>query len=357
MCKTCGCRSTDKPVQYKCQCGDDCSCGIIEFDKEPKRVDLQQLFKKLPAPGQLLQDNERFFFYNTEPPFYLYTSLAFSYTEVFDRFFKWYIFYITVSFIFLGFLGFFLIRNLFMPMRYIARMADEMGVEMKKEDFVPATFNEIYKKIKTKEETLIEFSSYIAHEFRNSTAAIRGLARLVEKGKKRASDITHECRSMEKLINRLLEYAQPLKKNPVQIDIAALFDEVIERMMIPQRIKINIHLGNKGLRMIADYDLICAAFSNILQNSINAIPAKGSIDIAAQRQDDHMIITVQDTGQGMSEQTMSKIFNPFYTEGEQGMGLGLAYVKKIVDIHNARIDVESKKGKGTKFTLIFLAGE
>ena len=326
---------------------------LFEFEAEPKRVMLKEAFDRLPLPGQLIQDNDIFLFHNTEPPFYLYTSLAFSYTQVFDKFFKWYIFYITISLLFLGFLGIFLIRNLFLPMRYVARLADDMGVEMKEEDFVPATFNEIYKKIKTKEETLVEFSSYIAHEFRNSIAAIIGLARLVAKGKKPAADIVTECRLMENLINRLLEYAQPLKKVSVQIELDKLMSEAIERAMIPKRIKVNLALSENANQFYGDQDLLSAAFTNLLQNSVAAIDSEGVIDIESQKRDDHIIIIVQDNGQGMSAQTISNIFKPFYSEVEGGMGLGLAYVNKIVEIHHGRISVESKKGKGTKFTLSF----
>lgn len=326
---------------------------VLEFDALPRRVMLTEAFKELPLPGQLIQDNNMFFFYNTEPPFYLYTSLAFSYTSVFDRFFKWYIFYITISLLFLGFLGIFLIRNLFLPMRYVARLADDMGVEMKKEDFVPATFNEIYKKIRMKEETLVEFSSYIAHEFRNSIAAIIGLARLVEKGKKPGADIVTECRLMENLINRLLEYAQPLKIVPVHINVDKLMNETIERAMIPERIKVNMDLSENANHFTGDHDLLSAAFTNLLQNSVAAIDSEGIIDIKSVKKEDHIIITIQDNGQGMSTQTMNNIFKPFYSEVEDGMGLGLAYVNKIVEIHHGRISVESKKGKGTKFTLGF----
>jgi len=325
----------------------------FELEADLKKVDLKKGFEKLPAPGELIQDHNDFILYNQDPPFFLFCSFFNTFLSTYDRIFKWYIPYITLSLLFIGFLGIFLIRNLILPMRYVARMADDMGVEMKKEDFVPATFNEIYKKIRTKEETLIEFSSYVAHEFRNSIAAISGLARLVEKGKKPAADIVTECRLMENLINRLLAYAQPLKVVPVQIQMDKLMSEAIERAMIPKRIKVNLILGDNADRFIGDHDLISVALSNLLQNSVAAIVTKGVIDIESKRKENYIIITVSDNGQGMSEQTMNNIFKPFYSEAADGMGLGLAYVKKIIEVHNGRIDVESKKSKGTKFTLRF----
>ena len=69
----------------------------FEFDLGVKKIDLKTDFKKLPVLDQLIQENDRFIFLNGDPPFYLYTVLSFSYTSIFDRFFKWYIFYITIS--------------------------------------------------------------------------------------------------------------------------------------------------------------------------------------------------------------------------------------------------------------------
>jgi len=325
----------------------------LEFDLGVKKIDLRRDFKKLPLFDQLIHEHDRFIFLNPDPPFYLYTVLSFSYTSIFDRFFKWYIFYITISLFFLGFLGIFLIRNLFLPMRYVARLAHDMGVEMKKEDFVPATFNQIYKKMKAKEETLIEFSSYVAHEFRNSIGAIIGLARLVEKGKKPAADIVVECRLMENLIKRLLEYAQPLKAILTPVQISQLINEAIKRAKIPARIKVKLKLSDDVPELMGDHELLSVVLSNLVQNSVAAIARKGFIEIESGKEDDFVFIKVRDNGQGMDESAMDKIFKPFYSATDKGMGLGLAYVNKVVEIHNGRISVESKKGEGTEFTLKF----
>jgi signal transduction histidine kinase len=207
--------------------------------------------------------------------------------------------------------------------------------------------------MKAKEDTLIEFSSYIAHEFRNSIGAIIGLARLVEKGKKPAADIVVECRLMENLIKRLLEYAQPLKAilAPVQID--QLINEAIGRAKIPARIEVKLKLSDDLPELLGDHDLLSVALSNLLQNSVKAIARKGFVEIESGKEDDSAFISIRDNGQGMDEPTINKIFKPFYSETENGMGLGLAYVNKVIEIHNGKITVESKKGVGSTFTLRF----
>jgi signal transduction histidine kinase len=324
---------------------------LVDFNFSGTKIDYSFFFETLPAADEMVQAGDNFIFRNGTPPFYLYISLSPAYSVVFDSVFKWHIFYITLSLIFVGFLGIFLIRNLFLPMRYVATVARELGVELKKEDFVSETFNEIFKKMKLKEEMLVEFSSYIAHEFRNSLAAIIGLARLVEKGKKPASVIIKECRTMEELIARLLEYSRPVELVVSSVEIRQLIDDALTRISVPEKIQIEKKCAKHLPTIQGDYDLLHAALTNLLKNSIEAIEDGGTITLDVHFDDDLFSIAITDNGCGLDPQDMEKIFSPFYSKKESGMGLGLAYVKKIVEIHNGRIEVTSKKGQGTTFVL------
>jgi signal transduction histidine kinase len=238
-------------------------------------------------------------------------------------------------------------------MRYVANLAKEFGIEMKKEDFVSETFDEMFKKMKSREQALIEFSSYIAHEFRNSIAAIVGLARLIEKGKKPASAITKECRVMEELISRLLEYSKPLKPLLASVDIVNLIDDAITKAAVPSRISLTKKLVNDMPAVYGDYDLLLLALVNLLKNGIEAIQGEGHIDIHATHDDNFVTMSITDTGAGIDERDIERIFSPFYSRKEAGLGLGLAYVKRIMEIHNGRVDVETQKGEGSTFILKF----
>ena len=325
----------------------------LDFTMTNKRVDFTVEFKRLPGPAEVLHQKDAFLYHNEAPPFYFYTTFLSPYTAAFDRLFKWHIFYITLSLLFIGFLGIFLIRNLFLPMRYVANLAKELGVEMQREDFVSRTFNEMFKKMKSKEETLIEFSAYIAHEFRNSIGAITGLARLIEKGKRPASDIIDECRTMEELINRLLEYSRPLKPDFSWINMKQLIDDALKRTSIPERIAVEKEIMVDIPDFRGDYELLLMAVANLLKNCVESITGKGKIEINAGVEDEVVVLSVADNGVGIEKEELDKIFNPFYSKKEEGMGLGLAYVKKIVELHSGRISVKSKKGEGTTFTLVF----
>ena len=325
----------------------------LELSLSHSRVNFSADFQRLPVPGEMLRKRNIYIYFNEEPPFYLYMSLLASEVFTFDSLFRWHIVYITISLLFIGFLGIFLIRNLFMPMRYVSSVARDMGIEMKKEDFVSATFNEIFKTIKRKEETLVEFSAYIAHEFRNSIGAIIGLARLVEKGKKPASAIVEECQAMTDLIAKLLEYSKPLKAISGSVDVRQLLDDAVQKAAIPDRIEVKKNVVGAVPSFVGDYELLLAALTNVFKNSVEAIEGKGSIDVDVAHEDDSIIVTVTDSGTGIDEDELERIFSPFHTQKADGMGLGLAYVKKIMELHNGRINVASKKGRGSTFILYF----
>lgn len=324
-----------------------------EFISTTSRIDFQDEFGRLPGPDEIIHQDGRFIYYSEIPPFYLYASVEDSFTAEIDRIFLWYVLYITVSLIFVGFLGIFLIRNLFLPMRYVTNLADEMGVEMKKEDFVSEAFREMYEKLRTREQTLVEFSAYVAHEFRNSIGAIIGMARLVERGKKGAADIIKECQIMEELISKLLEYARPVQVMMARFNISRLIDEAVERAAIPSRVGVKISVKPDAGDMMGDYDLLLTALMNIMKNSVEAIANRGTIDIDVNVDDEYTILKIRDSGSGIDERSLDKILHPFFTTKAQGMGLGLAYVKKIVDAHGGRIRIESARGSGTCITLTF----
>ena len=322
-----------------------------QFLLSQSRVDFSQEFNTIPQVDALVRRGSTYLYHHGDPEFYLFLTHPSSYLSTYDVIFRWHIFYITFSLIFVGFLGIFLIRNLFMPMRYVTKLARDLGVEMQKEDFVSETFNLMFQKMKTREKTLVEFSTYIAHEFRNAIGAITGLARLVEKGKKSASDITKECRSMEQLIDRLLEYARPLKMVRSEFVIEEFLRDAIERSRPPKHIAIESHIDGSITRMKGDYDLLVMAFANLFKNGYEAMEKKGALIIDVHRENTAMIITVRDTGKGMDPKEIENIFTPFYSGKADGMGLGLAYVNRVIELHNGQITVESTPGKGTLFRI------
>jgi signal transduction histidine kinase len=109
--------------------------------------------------------------------------------------------------------------------------------------------------------------------------------------------------------------------------------------------------------ILADASQITQVLINLVINAIHAMDGKGTLTLRTARVGHLVQMVVQDTGVGMDQQTMEQIFLPFFTtkDLDHGTGLGLSVVHGIVSAHEGTIDVESKVGKGTIFTLTFPA--
>jgi signal transduction histidine kinase len=93
-------------------------------------------------------------------------------------------------------------------------------------------------------------------------------------------------------------------------------------------------------------------FKNIIQNGIDALSDGGKINIMSSANSQFLKIEFQDTGTGMDEETIKKIFTPYFSTKSHGMGLGLPIVDKIIKEHKGKIEVKSQPDKGTTFTLL-----
>ncbi len=311
--------------------------------------DNTRMLRRLPESEKMVVNQNNIVYHNPDPEFYLYL-FGYQRYETINNLFRWHLLYVTISLIFISFLGVFLIRNLFLPMRYVANVAQRYGIEMQREDFVPATFNEIFGKLKNKEKELLEFSAYIAHEFRNSLATITGLARLIQKGKKDPEEIIQECNTMEGLIKGLLEYSKPVKITKNEFELNELLEEAVRKVELPDWITMERDYAFTGT-INADYELLLSAIVNLLRNSIEAIAGNGKISLKTMREQDAVLISIFDTGSGITEENIKDIFSPFYSNKKGGTGLGLAFVKKVVELHDGRITVQSMPSKGTEFLI------
>jgi two-component system sensor histidine kinase AtoS len=111
-------------------------------------------------------------------------------------------------------------------------------------------------------------------------------------------------------------------------------------------------LADDLVQIEADSSQLQQVFLNIFLNAIEAISKNGKIAVKTQMEPDGRIrIEISDTGNGMSEATLEKIFNPFFTTRSKGTGLGLAICKRLIDQHEGTVDVASQPARGTTFTL------
>ena len=92
-------------------------------------------------------------------------------------------------------------------------------------------------------------------------------------------------------------------------------------------------------------------FANLFANAVDAMGGAGDLRVAIRSSEQSVVITVSDSGSGVPQESIEKIFEPFYTTKDKGTGLGLAIVYNIIKKHNGDITIESEAGKGTTFTI------
>jgi len=213
--------------------------------------------------------------------------------------------------------------------------------------------------------TLIKLGRRIAHEVKNPLTPIKLSAEQVLKSLKDKRENFEEI--IEKSVNFIIEEAEHLKKvsygfldfthiDEIDLEETNLYDLVKEELsnfkhVYPQ-IDFTVNSVSENIIVLLDKIKIKQALKNILTNSIEAIgERRGSIQLELVEDKNCVIINIIDNGIGMTREEMDLIFNEDYSTKEDGTGIGLYITKRIVELHNGKIEIFSKKNKGTKVIL------
>ena len=204
-----------------------------------------------------------------------------------------------------------------------------------------------------------EMSAGIAHELRNPMAVIAGYLALVSKKsavpeQKIIRDVVAEINGMNRIIDDLLTFARPASLNRVRINIRELIEGCVANVLQAKgnEARATTVLDLPELEVFLDEVLMRQALTNLVQNAVEAMQEGGTLTIQGMSTSRDLSLTIADTGTGIPRDTLKKIFLPFFTTKDTGVGLGLALVHKIVLSHGGRIDVRSSEGQGTTFTVV-----
>ena len=239
---------------------------------------------------------------------------------------------------------------------------NEMTAELEKKSELEAKLQQVEKSA-----VIGRLGSAIAHEIRNPLNYINlTLDHLrakfsPEEDKKRAdfekltSQLKSEVARINQQITDFLSYSRPAKANLHPIDLKQVVEDslrIVEGQAEEQNIKLKLTEEKNIPKILGDAEILRSVFNNLFINAIQAIEVNGgNLDINISTDENFARVEIIDTGKGISEENLSKIFEPYFSTKETGTGLGLAIVHKVVEMHNGTIDVESKIGEGTKFTV------
>lgn len=210
-----------------------------------------------------------------------------------------------------------------------------------------------------------QLAAGIAHEIRNPLASMSASIQMLQKGlgpevlSKEDSRlmviIDKEIDRLNDLISDFLNFVKPERFNPEAISLEDLIMEVRDQAKNSKEFRESIQLETrceKNLMALGNSEKLKQVLWNLLSNALQASKGPGTIQIGSETVSPHWVcFWIQDQGEGMSEEVLQHLYEPFFTTKDRGTGLGLATVYKIIEAHHGEIRVQSKVGEGTRFEI------
>jgi len=204
----------------------------------------------------------------------------------------------------------------------------------------------------------------VGHELRNPLGAIKNAVYYI-KGKVAKSELAQqeprvteflnivddEINSSNKIINDLLGFSRVGKPSVSPTRIERVIKDALSHMPIPENIELVKRLDADLPEVEIDTDQIRQVLVNMVANAVEAMPEGGKLTIGARQRDKFLDVEIADTGYGIPQETIDKIFDPLFTTKAKGIGLGLSVCLSIIERHEGSIEVKSEAGKGTTFII------
>ncbi|MEK7774346.1 MAG: ATP-binding protein [Candidatus Zixiibacteriota bacterium] len=207
-----------------------------------------------------------------------------------------------------------------------------------------------------------EMAGGLAHQLRNALGSARGYSRLVEKKIRTSGDcgdslekLGDELKQTEQLVSRFLDFARPLHVIPEVFDISKVMEEIVHSFAVRDDCRvIQFDLQcREPFEVSADTLLLKQAVTNVMENAVKSYQGRaGRVAVAVHRNHGSANIEISDDGEGIEQANIDKVFMPFFTTRTDGTGLGLPLAKKIVDLHDGRLTIQSSRGGGTTVQIV-----
>jgi PAS domain S-box-containing protein len=204
-----------------------------------------------------------------------------------------------------------------------------------------------------------ETAAMVGHDLRNPLQGIGGAAYNIRRHLRNAPDpstkemltvIDNGVEYANAIISDLLDYSREMQLQLLPTTPKSVVRQALMDIKVPENVRIQEAIAENA-EILADEPKIRRVLTNLIENAIDAMPEGGTLSISSVSSGDQVSISVRDTGVGIPQDVMEKIWTPLYTTKAKGIGLGLPICKRIVEAHGGSISVESTVGKGSTFTV------
>lgn len=274
-------------------------------------------------------------------------------------------------------LGLFVARHLTRPLQQLTESATALArgdegvrVPVSGSDevaMVSSAFNRMAESLERQESLRKKLFSNAAHELRTPLAAMRCelegmIDGLLPLNQEQVRSLLEEAERLTRLVRGMEELMQAessqVSLHPQPVQLASFLKAVTERFQPLADAKgiALISPDDDGITVSADPDRLAQIVVNLLSNALKATDAGGSIRLAVTRESETVLLTIEDTGCGISPEDLPHLFERFYHGAEGGLGIGLAIVHELAQAHGWSVSAASRQGEGSAFTITIPAG-
>ncbi|HEX6836452.1 MAG TPA: ATP-binding protein [Polyangia bacterium] len=246
--------------------------------------------------------------------------------------------------------------------------------------------SKLYERMKERDRlaALGEMAAGLAHEIRNPLGAIKGAAQLLTPASTAPAEsvpaeareflgiIVEEANRLNRVVSQFLDYARPYRGEPQPLDVNEVVRKTAQLVTPPPLptspdgseapppppVEVHLQLADELPRARADAEQLRQVFLNLAINAVQAMPSGGKLTISTalrkpgRRSMPMLEVRFRDTGVGIPAQELKNLFIPFYTTKDKGTGLGLPISQRIIENHGGTIEVRSRVGVGSTFTVV-----
>jgi signal transduction histidine kinase len=242
---------------------------------------------------------------------------------------------------------------------------DEIGI-------LAQSFNDMISKLRTSRDELAknerenawkEMAKQVAHEIRNPLTPMKlSIQHLRQAFKDQAPEreeilqrvtqtVIDQIEALSRIAAEFSHFAKMPERRFERVSIDDLLKGAINLFKEVQGVSFIDQLASPTIKVVADSDQLRGVFINIIRNAIQAIDEVGTITIRTSQEGRMCLIIISDTGLGIPEEIRSKIFEPNFSTKSEGMGIGLAIARRVIEDHGGKITCQSERGKGTTFEI------